>query len=176
MTSLAFKPELEASEVLVGGERGRRADGSFVFCAVDGPWPGRAEGGRAEVNAPEQPNTCGLEVHWQPSSYAQTAVAESLQSRVETGDGSLPTIRNTAKKPLNVPLPGGKRLFLGPGKEGEIRAKAAEHRPVVALLEAGDLEIVPDVGKSGGKGGGGGRTGGGQGRNPATSVFKSGDG
>lgn len=88
----------------------------------------------------------------------------------------MPTIKNTTKKPLNVPLPGGKRLFLGPGKEGEIRARAAEHPPVAALVETGELEVVPDTGKSGGKGGGGGRAGGGQGRNPTSTVFKSGDG
>ena len=88
----------------------------------------------------------------------------------------MPTIKNTTKKPLNVPLPGGKRLFLGPGKEGKIGAKADEHPSVVALVEAGELEIVPDAGESGGKGGGGGRMGGGQNRNPAKTVFKSGDG
>jgi len=92
------------------------------------------------------------------------------------GDAALPTIKNITKKPLNVPLPGRKRLFLGPGKEGEIRARAAEHPPVAALVQSGELEIVPDAGKSGGKRGGGGRMGGGQGRNPATTVFKSGDG
>ncbi len=88
----------------------------------------------------------------------------------------MPTIKNITKKPLNVPLPGGKRLFLGPGKEGKIGAKADEHPPVVALVDAGELEIVPDAGKSSGKDGGGGRVGGGQGRNPTKTVFKSGDG
>ena len=95
---------------------------------------------------------------------------------VKKGDTALPTIKNTTKKPLSVPLPGGKKLFLGPGKEGKIRARADEHPPVVALVEAGELEIVPDTDKSGSKGGGGGRTGGGQGRNPTSSVFKTGDG
>ena len=88
----------------------------------------------------------------------------------------MPTIKNTTKKPLNVPLPGRKRLFLGPGKEGEIRPRAADHPPVAALVESGELEIVPDSAKASSKGGGGGRAGGGQGRNPATTVFKSGDG
>jgi hypothetical protein len=77
---------------------------------------------------------------------------------------------------MSVPLPGGKRLFLGPGKEGQIGAKAGKHPSLVALVEAGELEIVSDAGKSGGKGDGGGRMGGGQGRNPTKSVFKSGDG
>jgi hypothetical protein len=111
-----------------------------------------------------------------PSSYGKFFAAELRLYRVQGGDAALPTIKNTTQKPMSVPLPGGKRLFLGPGKEGEIRAKADEHPPVAALVEAGDLEIVPDAGKSGGKGGGGGRTGVGQGRNPTKSVFKSGDG
>ena len=95
---------------------------------------------------------------------------------VHRGDAALPTIKNISKKPLSIPLPGGKKLFLGPGKEGKIRARAAEHPPVAALVETGELEVVPDAGKSGGKGGGGGRGGGGQGRNPTSTVFKSGDG
>jgi hypothetical protein len=88
----------------------------------------------------------------------------------------LPTIKNTTNKPLNISLPGGKRLFLGPGKEGEIRARAADHPPVAARLETGELEVVPDGNKSGGNGGGGRRGGGGRGRNPTSTVFKSGDG
>jgi hypothetical protein len=96
--------------------------------------------------------------------------------RGSKGDAATPTIKNTTKKPMSVPLPGGKRLFLGPGKEGQIGAKAGKHPSLVALVEAGELEIVSDAGKSGGKGGGGGRMGGSQGRNPTKSVFKSGDG
>jgi hypothetical protein len=88
----------------------------------------------------------------------------------------LPVIKNIAKKPLGVRLPGGKRLFLGPGKEGKIGARADEHPPIVALVEAGELEIVSDAGNSGGKDGGGARMSAGQGRNPTKTVFKSGDG
>ena len=45
----------------------------------------------------------------------------------------MPTIKNTTKKPLNVQLPGRKRLFLGPGKEGEIRAKATQHLSLIHI-------------------------------------------
>jgi hypothetical protein len=111
------------------------------------------------------------------SSYDGFTAVEWRAYTVQWGDTALPTIKNTTKKPLNVPLPGGKRLFLGPGKEGKIRARATEHPPVAALVETGELEVVPDAGKSGGKGGRGGRGGGGdQGRNPTSTVFKSGDG
>ncbi len=50
-------------------------------------------------------------------------------------------IKNTTAKPIRVPLAGGKRLFLGPGGKGQIAPKAAEHPPVKALIDAGDLEI-----------------------------------
>jgi hypothetical protein len=49
-------------------------------------------------------------------------------------------VTNKSKKPLLVPLPGGKRLFLQPGKTGQITPKALEHPPVAQLLESGDLE------------------------------------
>jgi len=59
-------------------------------------------------------------------------------------------IRNTAKRPLKVPLPGGKRLFLTIGGKGQITPKAAEHPPVAKLIEDGDLEIT-DPGHSSAK-------------------------
>jgi hypothetical protein len=49
-------------------------------------------------------------------------------------------ITNKTRKPLNVPLPGGKRLFLGPGKTGQVSPKALEHPALAKLLEAGDIE------------------------------------
>lgn len=49
-------------------------------------------------------------------------------------------ITNKTKRPLSVPLPGGKKLFLQPGKTGQVTAKALQHPPLVELLESGDLE------------------------------------
>ena len=49
-------------------------------------------------------------------------------------------IINKTKKPLSVPLPGGKKLFLGPGKIGQVAPKALEYPALVKLLEAGDIE------------------------------------
>jgi hypothetical protein len=67
-------------------------------------------------------------------------------------------ISNKTKRPLRVPLPGGKKLHLGPGKIGQITAKAAEHPPLKALIDAGEIEIL-DGGRSQGTGGSGGSTG-----------------
>jgi hypothetical protein len=57
-------------------------------------------------------------------------------------------IRNTTKRPLKVPLPGGKRLFLGIGATGQITPKTVDHPAVKALLDAGDLELT-EGGRSG---------------------------
>ena len=57
-------------------------------------------------------------------------------------------ITNLTKKPLSVPLPGGKKLFLGPGKSGQINWKAAERPAVKKLIEAGEVKVSQD-GKKG---------------------------
>ena len=60
-------------------------------------------------------------------------------------------IRNNTKRPIKVPLPGGKKLFLGLGATGQIAPKADHHPPVKELIDAGDLEVL-DGGRSGGGG------------------------
>ena len=65
------------------------------------------------------------------------------------------TIRNKSHKPLTVPLPRGKKLFLGPGKSGQIASDHAEHAPVKKLLESGDLEVVGEGAGPAGEGTGG---------------------
>jgi hypothetical protein len=59
----------------------------------------------------------------------------------------MPTILNKTRKALSVPLPGGKKLFLGPGKSGQITMKAVEHPPLVKLVEADEIEITGGVAK-----------------------------
>jgi hypothetical protein len=56
-------------------------------------------------------------------------------------------ITNKTKKPLSVPLPAGKKLFLSPGKSGQITPKAAASPAVVILVEAGDVEISEEGAK-----------------------------
>lgn len=67
-------------------------------------------------------------------------------------------VTNKTKRPIKVPLPGGKRLFLGPGAVGQIAPKATEHPPLKKLLEAGDLEVKIQ-GRTQGTGSSGGSTG-----------------
>jgi len=64
-------------------------------------------------------------------------------------------ITNKSKKPLSIPLPAGKKLFLGPGKSGQITRKATENPAVVKLVEAGDVKISEEGTKlqGGGKSG-----------------------
>jgi hypothetical protein len=56
-------------------------------------------------------------------------------------------VSNKTKRPLSVPLPGGKKLRLGPGKTGQISPKAAQHPRVKKLIDDGELEIL-DGGRS----------------------------
>ena len=65
------------------------------------------------------------------------------------------TITNKTGKPLSVPLPGGKKLRLGPFKSAEISPKAVEHPPVQKLIEAGEVEIFGSEQKSRHAGAGG---------------------
>ncbi|HUE39964.1 MAG TPA: hypothetical protein VMR29_10690 [Candidatus Binatia bacterium] len=53
-------------------------------------------------------------------------------------------ITNKTQKPISVPLPRGKKLFLGPGKTGHIADNASAHPPVKKLIEAGDIEVVAE--------------------------------
>lgn len=59
-------------------------------------------------------------------------------------------ITNQTKKPLTIPLPSGKKLFLGPGKSGQINWKAAKRPAVQKLIESGEVKISQD-GKKGPK-------------------------
>ncbi len=67
-------------------------------------------------------------------------------------------VRNKTKMPLAVPLPGGKKLRLGPGKTGQITPKAAEFAPLKKLVEEDKLEFVV-TGRSSTSGPGTGGTG-----------------
>jgi hypothetical protein len=52
------------------------------------------------------------------------------------------TVTNKTRKPLSIPLGRGKKLFLGPGKSGEIASSAVESPAVKALVEEGAITIV----------------------------------
>lgn len=61
-------------------------------------------------------------------------------------------IRNTTTRPIRVPLPGGKTLFIGPSQVAQIATKAAEHPGVQKLVAEGAIEILDaDSEASGGK-------------------------
>jgi len=54
------------------------------------------------------------------------------------------TVINKTRKPLRIRLPGGKTLFLGATRRGQVRDEALEHPPVKRLLETGDIEVSDD--------------------------------
>ena len=51
-------------------------------------------------------------------------------------------IRNMTKRPIRIPLPGGKTLFLGPAQVAQIADNAAEHAGVEKLVADGSIEIL----------------------------------
>ena len=53
-------------------------------------------------------------------------------------------VSNKTRRPLSVPLPGGKTLHLGPGKTGQISAKAVETPQLKKLVDAGEIEVVSE--------------------------------
>ncbi len=67
-------------------------------------------------------------------------------------------IINKTKRPLRIPLPGGKKLHLNPGGKGQIAAAAADHPPLKELVDAGEVELV-NTGRSRPSGGFGGTKG-----------------
>lgn len=62
------------------------------------------------------------------------------------------TLRNLTHRALKVRLGGGKTLFLGPHKVGQVADQAAEEASVQRLVAAGEVEIVGD-GAAAGPGG-----------------------
>ena len=66
----------------------------------------------------------------------------------------MPTVSNKTQKPLSIPLPGGKKLHLSPGKTGQVAAKAVESARFKQLIEAGEIEITGDEDRSAPGGGG----------------------
>lgn len=85
------------------------------------------------------------------------------------------TIRNNTKKPLKVPLPGGKFLRLSPGKTGEASSKAVEHPPLVAMVERGEITVL-ESGTTRGLGGGNTGLSGATGHDPDRTIRHTGDG
>ncbi len=85
-------------------------------------------------------------------------------------------VSNKTQQPLSVPLPGGKKLRLGPGKTGQITPKAAQHPRVKKLIDDGELEIL-EGGTSSAAGGGGSSKGAfvGQRHTPTGGVRQTGD-
>ncbi|HJM56618.1 MAG TPA: hypothetical protein QF446_04760 [Planctomycetota bacterium] len=85
-------------------------------------------------------------------------------------------IKNTNKRPLRVPLPAGKRLFLKPGEKGQITPKAAEHPPLKKLIDEGSIELL-DLGRGNSKssGGSGGISGSQDSGGSGAGIRKTGD-
>jgi hypothetical protein len=78
-------------------------------------------------------------------------------------------ISNKTKRPLRIPLPGGKKLHLGPGRTGQISPKAIDHPALKKLIDDGEVEIV-----GGGRSQGTGDSGSGASMTPSTGRSSQG--
>jgi hypothetical protein len=58
------------------------------------------------------------------------------------------TLRNRTQRPIRIPLPGGKTLFLGPAKTGQVADDAVDRPALRKLLDSGDVEIVGGSGQA----------------------------
>lgn len=67
----------------------------------------------------------------------------------------MPVVSNKTQKPLSVPLPGGKTLHLGPRKTAQVSARAVEDPRLKKLVDAGEIELVPEDSRSTARLGGG---------------------
>lgn len=85
-------------------------------------------------------------------------------------------ITNKTRRPIKIPLPDGKKLFLGPGKSAQVNPKAAKHPPVMEHVEAGDLELGDAGGKKGSTAGdGSSSSSGSQNSGPTGNIRRTGD-
>ncbi len=84
----------------------------------------------------------GPEVHDPP------ILAKSLWWTIEynssTGDTPIRTVINRTRKPVKIPLPGGKTLFLGPSRRGQVQDEAIERPAFKKLIETGDIEVLDE--------------------------------
>jgi hypothetical protein len=88
----------------------------------------------------------------------------------------MPTVSNKTQRPLSVPLPNGKTLHLGPGKTGQITARAVEDPRLKKLVDAGEIEIFgEDARPTAGPGAGGRRRSSMHGHTSGSGIRRSGD-
>ena len=64
------------------------------------------------------------------------------------------TIVNKTRRPIKIPIPGGKFLHLGPSKTGQISDQASQGSALQKLVKAGDIEIVGEGSQQQAAGGG----------------------
>ena len=67
------------------------------------------------------------------------------------------TLINKSRKPIRIPLPGGKIMFLGPGKSGQISDRHAALPAVQTLIDAGSVAVAGESAHAETTGGAGGQ-------------------
>ena len=84
-----------------------------------------------------------------PHGYNRNAFQVPEGQRVKT-------IRNQTNRPIKIPLAGGKVLYLGPRKTGQVADSTGDSPRVRKMIDAGEIEIAGEgSGRSGGADAGG---------------------
>lgn len=68
----------------------------------------------------------------------------TLECIYRTGDTPIRTLINKTRRPVKIPLPGGKTLFLGPSRRGQVQDDTLERPAVKKLIEAGEIEVLDE--------------------------------
>ena len=81
-------------------------------------------------------------------------------------------VSNKTNKPIKIPLAGGKFLYLGPLKTGQIADHAAERPAIKKLVEAKEIEILGEGEHPQGSAGSGGAPHGSQHGHPQNTLLR----
>lgn len=81
-------------------------------------------------------------------------------------------VSNKTQKPIKIPLAGGKFLYLGPLKTGQITDHAAERPAIKKLVEAKEIEILGEGEHPQGSAGAGGAAHGSRDRHPQNTMVR----
>jgi len=66
----------------------------------------------------------------------------AFHGRSHQGETTIRTVLNKTRKPLRVPLKGGKILHLSPAGRGQVHDDALERPAFQKLVEAGEIEVL----------------------------------
>ncbi len=74
-------------------------------------------------------------------------VEASTRHGHSSGDPTIKSVINKARKPIKISLPGGKTLHLGLAGRGQVPDDVLERPAFKKLIEAGEIEVLGEEGR-----------------------------